>query len=217
MPRLTFDNCVKVHTSPGDKNTLADQEFFNVEFVVNGEQKDEVVYFLSNKNALAAASPVFNKQFFGSLKRKRGSDSDPGSVEVIKVGNVAAKAFKKFLQMLFTDRDLTEEFATACSFNVLFQVLKLADMYCIDDLQASVVKIIENKEITRGNIIKAIASIEEHRVLQPFGSVCESLMNRCCRMSSLLWPTTQDFFLFCGANKHHMDLLYILLTKVTIP
>ena len=213
MPRLSFENCVKISTYPRVVQNTDDNEYFNVEFIVRNKKVKFDVSIRCNKFTLAAASPVFNKQFFGSLKRKREDDAEEGTVEVIKVEDARALPFKTFLKLIFSSKDT--ELCESIDFSTLFDVLKLADMYCIDDVQAEVIKKIENKGITETNIISAVGNAEQYKHFLPFGSVCENLMTRCCKISMVLWPATQDFFFFCGRNKNKSELLNRLLAKVT--
>ena len=210
MPRLSFENCVKISTESSIKDTVEDKEFFNVEFIVRNGQ-DKSAYFLCNKFTLAAASPVFNKQFFGSLKRKQEDENQGEMVEVINIEDIAKRTFQTFLQLLFLDTNAADHFLRLnCSFRLLFEVLQVADKYCVEDVKKLVIKGIDTKDITKGNIIKAVSLITVYQGLLPYESVCESLMNRCCKSVLILWPTTHDFLIF---YKNHMAQLSLLLTK----
>ena len=197
MPRLSFKNCVKV-TRPDEKLSLEDKEFFNVKFIVK-KSNDKFLSFHCNKFALAAASPVFNKQFLGSLKRKQEDENQEEKEEVIKVEDVSVRAFKRFLRLLFLNYNAVDPMQSVdCGFRVLFEVLKLADMYCVEDVKSLVIKRIETHVISEDNILEAVDLTTEYGYLLPFESVCESLMTRCCRSVGILWPTTQDFLFFCA-------------------
>ena len=211
MPRLSFENCVKV-TRPDEKLSLEDKEFFNVKFIVK-KSNDKFRSFHCNKFALAAASPVFNKQFFGSLKKKLEDENQEEKEEVINVEDVSMFAFNTFLQLLFLN-EAVDPLQSVRRFRSLFEVLKIADMYCVEDVKNLVVKRIETHVISEDNILAAVNLTTEYGHLLPFESVCESLMTRCCRSVGILWPTTQNFLFFCAENKKYKDLLNFLFTKV---
>ena len=90
-------------------------------------------------------------------------------MEVITVEDVDVKAFHLFPKA-------TVAAAIDSNFDILFQLLKIVNKYMIDDVQAEVIKLIEETQITKDNIIEAVAAVKDYQDLAPFGIGCKSIL-----------------------------------------
>jgi len=99
-----------------------------------------VTVFTAHKYFLAAASPVFSTQFFGSLQEEGG---------VITLTDVTARAFKAMLEFVYGHSVTMLE---QSSVRELFEALRVADKYMIEKMKETVQDRLNKFPITRDNV-----------------------------------------------------------------
>jgi len=122
--------------------------------------------FGAHKYFLAVVSPIFRRQFFGSLPEKR---------DMIIVEETSSKAFGIMLDFIYLK---AEHFAFPCGhFSCLFEVRNLGERFQIADLVAKTQVEISMKQLTPENLVEAAQSATNYKDL--FTDMADQLMTRC--------------------------------------
>ena len=121
----------------------------DVTFIINGENSSEDQGEVkAHKMFLSMASPVFRKQFYGSLADKK---------EMINVRGTTKKAFEGLIEFIY-EVDISWETQTVVE---LFQLVNLAHKYLIPEMEEYVRNILENTDLTMETVVEVAATAEE--------------------------------------------------------
>ena len=189
-----------------------DDDLYNVEFTV----QDEAGGFKAirtYKTILAVTSPVFKRQFFGSLSSSKnsGDSTQDNKMEVVNIQGVPFNVFKDFIKLISSINvnivDKSEDF------DYLFEMLRLADMYQVLDVVDLVKARIAEVKITLADVVKAASVSEKYKDLLNFEDVCERLYRRCAGILHDGCPAGLDLIKFKSSNKDNVELVNSLEYK----
>jgi len=132
------------------------------------EMDMEAKIFKAHKFLLAAVSPMFRKQFFGSLP-------PPQVSQPVTVEETSSKGFGIMLDFLYQKAD---KFVFACDhFACLFEVKNLGEKYQISDLVHKTHLEISSRQISSENLLEATRASKNFSHL--FTEISQELMKRC--------------------------------------
>jgi len=172
-------------------------------FERNGEEdQSEVKFkiFRGHKLLLSVASPVFRRQFFGSLPEK----ADP-----ILVEDTTCEAFNIMIEFIYKK---VEHFNFTCkTFAGLFEVRNISEKYQIAALVTKVEQEIACRQLSRGNLIEAAESAKNY---SHFSKVSEELTLRCKNYFTKNYRTVEELRAMLTEyqdNEINTDILIMLI------
>jgi len=154
---------------------------------LESENSGEVTEITAHRLLLGAASPVFEREFFGSEWNKE---------ESVRVKGSTIEAFSTLMDILYEknrDKENDTWGLENKSFYTLFEVLHLADRYDMKKVVGIITKEISEMEITRENVMEA-AAVAEHYKLFPEAS--KGLFQRCAVTMDNILKTKADILKF---------------------
>lgn len=141
-----------------------------------GEDKSKI--FRGHKLLLSVASPVFRRQFFGSLPEKE----DP-----IPVQGTTCEAFNTMIEFIYKK---VEHFSfTSDNFAGLFEVRNISEKYQISALVTKVEQEIACRQLSRANLIEAA---ESAKIYSHFTQASEELTLRCKNYFTKNYRTVEE-------------------------
>ena len=153
-----LDNWSKLLDSTSDIPT--DVKFKIVEKDTDGNEA--VFHFQAHKMALALASPVFRREFYGDLKETE---------DTIIVKDTTIDAFQTLINFVYR-KDLNLE----VGLQELFEVFNLAEKYDTSELRGQVREKIASWPLSRKNVVKDAAIAENYEHFEESGK----FLDRCC-------------------------------------
>jgi len=141
-----------------DEDTLYDVKF---QFVDSHETVS------GHKLLLSIMSPVFRQQFY----RTHGVFYD--DIEVILEEEFSYASFNMFIRHIYGDKKVIK---TCSSFDLLFEILKIAKHYHISKLEKIVKDIIEGLKVVKDRIIPALRASFQYKDLRGFGPLAQKII-----------------------------------------
>ena len=160
--------------------------------VIGGATKEVKAHTL----ILAAASDVFHREFYGSLRAEYD----------IEIKDACQEVFLKMIEYIYNKKSGFED----ASLSFLASLYYLADKYNIKDLRDEIVAVIPQYEITKENVIEVVILAEDNILHEPLSealydaAVCFVFINK------------EIVFLdLCAdGNDEHAGVIFKLLNKV---
>jgi len=121
----------------------------------------------AHKAVLRMRSSVFKRQFFGALRRN-GTDS---LREVVKIKRCTFIGFGSLMESVYGN---FEDVDKIVDFNILFDVIKLADRYDIQDVFEHVKLRIENFKLSSSSAFEVLKVLFVNKNLAGFSEICEN-------------------------------------------
>lgn len=136
---------------------------FDVKFEVfeNDEAVEKLGTVSAHKFVLSSVSPVFRRQFFGSMKMDSSS--------IVKLYKVDPRVLETFIKVIYGDKEISKDIT------VMFEVLDLADFYIIDPVKMKMIDSIKD-QINFDNV-KSIAEAAATFVHNK--ELTQSMLNNC--------------------------------------
>jgi len=121
----------------------------------------------AHKAVLRMRSSVFKRQFFGALRRN-GTDS---LREVVKIKRCTFIGFGSLMESVYGN---FEDVDKIVDFHILFDVIKLADRYDIQDVFEHVKLRIENFKLSSSSAFEVLKVLFVNKNLAGFSEICEN-------------------------------------------
>jgi len=159
---------------------------------------------LAHKLVLKMKSPVFKRQFFGSLSRNVVSGP-----EVVEIKDSTYQGFEFFINVIYTHLKLIDR---CTSIEVLFDILQLSDRFDTGDIHDKAQQCIANFRITAENSLDVLKVLNYYRHLLNFSGVCEGLGRRCAEIINADFRSVRDVYKMLEGQVHESpDLVPFLL------
>ena len=190
-----LDNWSKLLDSTSDIPT--DVKFKIVEKDTDGNEA--IFHFQAHKMALALASPVFRREFYGDLKETE---------DTILVKETTIDAFQILINYVYR-KDLNLE----VGLHKLFEVFNLAEKYDMSELREQVREKIESWPLSRKNVVKDAAIAENYEHFEE--SV--KFLDRCCIFLKTEIQDLKHIYAFISnySKGEHREAAMNLLTRMS--
>ncbi|XP_023327785.1 uncharacterized protein LOC111700915 isoform X2 [Eurytemora carolleeae] len=163
-----------------------------------------------HKLLLSLVSPVFKKQFFGSLA------STTEKLELVEIKDFSFEGFTQMMKLIYDTADNMFEklFYDILDVALLFEILRLADKYQIEDLAALAKTRIATVPLSDENALEVLEVTEQHKDLLNFEEICKAINLRLAITMKSTWTSSADVDSFCNLYKDRVDLVNILISNV---
>ena len=160
----------------------------DVSFLVTGEDEKSSKTIKAHKWPLAGVSPVYRKQFFGSMKDERG---------VIEVEKTTAEAFQTMIDFIYRQpgKDTFTVNNIKCP-QKLFELLEIAERYQCLGLATLVKEAFKNFVVKRENVIFAATVARNYKLL--FEDMSLILSMKCLKFLHDTTKNSEDIFALIG-------------------
>ena len=164
-------------------------------FLVKDETDGKSKSYKAHKLLLAGSSPIFRRQFIGSMKE---------TSSVVEVKNTTAEAFGTMLRYIYKGPGAITSTLGAISCPQLIDVYELADRYQILGLKEITDRALDTLVITQENMMFMTTFAQKYKKTG-FEDICKKLQMRCLK------------FLYDTTNGAHDVVALIQKTKESFP
>jgi hypothetical protein len=139
---------------------------FNIVTEENAMNEDEATLFHAHKNLLAAVSPVFRTQFYGSL---------PELSRVIQVKDSTCKAFKLMLEFIYQRYDANREIEDLAEICDIYDLFYLAHKFEVLGFKEKILARLENLPVNLSNYQELTRALDHYK---HFEEACQVVEDR---------------------------------------
>ena len=146
-------------------------------------EKDKTHDVLAHRLLLAGSSPVFRKQFFGSMKEEQ---------EVIEIQDTTLEAFTVMINFIYRAPTVSFTILQNCP-QKLCEILNISERYQVSSLTGIVRERIQKFTITSRNMMFTAATAKNYAV---FDDVSKILTGNCQKFLTEQLKTAEDVYAF---------------------
>jgi len=134
----------------------------DVKFLIVNQNTGEETEVLAHKLILSFGSPVFMRQFYGTMKEEKDS---------IPVKDSSVEAFRILLDIIYNKKVSL----TGLDFKLLAELFYLAEKYHLDLWKDSIVKEVSSRKMVSGHVLEAAKVAENNVHLDKFSDTLYEL------------------------------------------
>jgi len=174
-------------------------------------EKEKPEVFKAHKLFLSCISPIFYKQFFGSL-HDRGLVEIVDGMEIVRIKEFSLQAFAACINHEYGEENMVKD---CTDFDLLFEMILVCKKYDLDELSQVIMRRILKIKITRENLFSTLKVLEQFKGLLGFEKLCAELNRMCIVATFKNFSKIEDVFEFWSNNRSNKDYLYSFFDKLS--